>query len=122
MLKRLTLSTLTSACLMFSSAQADNHRLQPMQAATFDLGDHTAVVYYTQKQDAYELVTTIGPNPGTKGPITRYVTPIQDNGAFSFQIGQPRVGAVPTVVDARRYGDQVDVIVQSADQEITRAF
>jgi hypothetical protein len=122
MLRTLTLSTIASAYLMLSCAQTDDQRLRPMQAATFDLGDHTAVIYYTHKQDAYELVTTIGPDLGTEGLITRYVTPIQDNEEFSFQIGQPRVGALPIVVDAPRHGDKLDVIVKSADREITRAF
>lgn len=55
-------------------AQADPKSLKPMEAETFDLVSHTAVVYYLDTASGYDVVTTIGPNLGFSGVTTQHRT------------------------------------------------
>lgn len=48
-------------------------QVAPLQAHTINMGDYTAVVYYTEMSNGnYDVVTTIGPNTDTTGAITQH--------------------------------------------------
>ncbi|MBX2884775.1 MAG: hypothetical protein KTR32_32770, partial [Granulosicoccus sp.] len=71
-------AALTFACAAGAEVQSIDiadvvAQVAPMQAHTINMGDYTAVVFYTEMDNGnYNVVTTIGPNIGTDGSITQH--------------------------------------------------
>ncbi len=72
--------------------------LKPLQPATFDLGTHTAVVYYVENNGGHEVVTTIGPNVGYDSPITRHVANISPGQDYSVSLGGGAGSTISTIM------------------------
>lgn len=101
-----TLMTISAAWGFSAVALAED--MQPLEAKGYDLGSHTAVVYYVESGDGYDVVTTVGPNLGYSGPITQQRTSIQPGQTFSlvFDTGTKAPG-IKLVFDTRGDGFQV---------------
>jgi hypothetical protein len=52
---------------------ADASDLEPLQAGTFVLGTHIVSIHYTLRGAAFEVVTTVAPEPGTAGAPIRFI-------------------------------------------------
>ena len=89
MLKKIALLATAAFCL--GNAHADE--IVPRQLAMVYLGAYTAVVYYTERGNEYEVVTTIGPNHGTDGSIVRHVTRVRAGQRFDIEFGSYGAGS-----------------------------
>jgi len=74
-----------------TAASADE--LAPLEGGTFSLRDHTASVYYTHTNGAFEVVTTIAPDAGPGAPA-RFTTQLAPD-----QVATVSVGAFGSVED-----------------------
>ena len=105
MIKRFVIFTAAALCMGAVHAE----RIAALQPATINLGDHTAVVYYTQQGDQYEVVTTIGPNVGTEGSIVRHVTRVRAGESFNIEFGSNGSGVLMRTIAVARDGDLLSV-------------
>lgn len=109
------------------SAVALAEDMQPLEAKSYDLISHTAVVYYVESGDGYEVVTTLGPNLGYTGPITQQRTKIQRGQVFSLVFDtESMVPGIKLVFDTRGSGFQMatlpadlrtPIVTQKEDRE-----
>ena len=98
------------AAAVFSMGIAHSDELSsPMNATAIPLGDHTAVVYYTEQGDEYEVVTTIGPNYDVEGSIVRHVTRVQAGESFDIEIARNGTYSDPRTITISRNGDALMV-------------
>ena len=111
-----TRNTLFAAALVATaSITATAADLKPMQAYTVDLGEQTAVVYYTEVNGQFEVVTTVATNDGSGVP-TRYVTTLEPGQASTVSIANAR----QTVLTVSRHANTV-LMESSDDQQIADA-
>ena len=81
-------------------------RLEPLQAHTVNLTDHTAVVYYSILDNGdLHVVTTVGPNEGVPGTATQHRRTITTGQAYDLYL------------DTGVYGKPANVITLSANEE-----
>ncbi|MDH3695206.1 MAG: hypothetical protein OER96_11630 [Gammaproteobacteria bacterium] len=73
--------------LSLFATQSFANDLKPLQIVTFDLGAHTAMVFYEENNGEYEVTTTVGPNMGYDGPITRHVVNMSPGQDYSVSVG-----------------------------------
>ncbi|MBX2878929.1 MAG: hypothetical protein KTR32_03300 [Granulosicoccus sp.] len=77
-------STLTAAEF---ATNGDAHSLDPLQAHTIAMADYTAVVYYTlDNQGDYQIVTTVGPNPGVNGQASQHQISLSQGQSWSLDL------------------------------------
>jgi len=80
----LATSAMSLAGITANGAQIE---LDPMQAHTVDLSDHTAVVYYVAMNNGdYEVVTTVAPNPGVVGNATQHRVVLSPGQSWSLDL------------------------------------
>jgi hypothetical protein len=70
---QMSLSAVSLALAAFLPFAAAATELQPLEAGTFSLSGHTVSVYYMDKGDTFEVVTTIAPGPDAAGAPVRFV-------------------------------------------------
>lgn len=59
----------------------------PMEAKTLNLGDYTAVVYYTKMTNGnFMVVTTVGPNIDVDGAITQHQIELAPGQRYTMNI------------------------------------
>lgn len=67
-------------------------KIAPMQAYTINLGDFTAVVFYTQlPNENLQVITTIGPNLGISGAITQHQIEYSPGQRYTLNVDQKNV-------------------------------
>lgn len=67
--------------------------LKPMQAHTVELGEQTAVVYYTETGDDIEVVITLAANDGSGVPV-RYTSTLAIDACATLSLADARRSAI----------------------------
>ncbi len=81
--------------------------LKPMHAHSIEMSDRTVVVFYTVEGDQYEVTTTIGPHRTEGGPITRYVTRLQQDESYLVSVAHDGSEGPVETLEIRRLGDDL---------------
>jgi len=80
--------------------------LAPLEGGTFSLHEHTASVYYTNTDRAFEVVTTIAPDAGPSAPA-RFTTQLAPDQVATVSVGAFGTGEDPVVLRLERDGDRL---------------
>ena len=99
-------SALIASALPLAVAAQD---LEPLQASAFNLGEQSAVVYYTENNNNYEVVTTIGPNQEGMGAPTRHVVNVAPGQSYNIEFGSNDRGPSPYKLTITRVNDTLSV-------------
>ncbi|MBX2884625.1 MAG: hypothetical protein KTR32_32020 [Granulosicoccus sp.] len=85
----LTLAGTAQAGTQSIDIDAAVQQIAPMQAHTMNLGDYTAVVYYTELANGnFNVITTVGPNVGIAGSITQHQVELSPGQQYSLNVDQ----------------------------------
>lgn len=77
---------------------ASDTRLQPLQAHTVSLENHTAVVYYTKLDNGdFRVNATVGPNLGTVGLISQHKVIVKPGQSYTWSL-ETEVAKAPAVI------------------------
>lgn len=113
-LHRLSTTIIGSALVSLSlvAATASAEEFQAQQARSFDLGDTTAVVFYTVLGDgSYEVVTTAAVSDHPEIPAIRQVSTLESEQSISLTFASS-VGSGPQpMLMISREGDSLNVMV-----------
>ncbi|TGQ29049.1 MULTISPECIES: hypothetical protein [unclassified Mesorhizobium] len=100
---------LTALCVAASSASAGD--LTALQGGTVDLGSFHGVVYYTEANGGYRVVTTMA--AGEEGLPVRLVTTLTEGQAFVVSVPGDTEGLSQAVEISRAEGKLVVAKVES---------
>lgn len=98
-------SSLVLALMMPSIGSASE--LKPLQAGTFKLGSQHISIYYKDRGETYEVVTTIAPDYDTSGTPVRFVSHLQPGQVETVSVG---ASAVNTSLELVHQGDKLSVV------------
>lgn len=94
-------TTFSGAGIPSVDIDATVKKIAPMQAHRVNLGNHTAVIYYTKLEDGdFNVVTTIGPNIGVEGSITQHQLELSPGQQYSINVDQGAATEVALTVEA----------------------
>jgi len=83
---------------------AEASELQPLEAGTFVLGDHTVSVYYTVSGDTYQVVATIAPGDASGAPL-RFVGFLRPGQKQLVSAGAFGANSAPETLELVHQGD-----------------
>lgn len=96
-----------AALTLFAATAVSADELKPMHAGAYDLGEQTAVVYYIDTPEGYEVVTTVAPNVGREGSIMRHVATVA--AGQNYEVSIAGSGSTAAVLKITRHGDSLEV-------------
>ena len=111
MLKNAIWTILAAVCLHSTVAHAQE--LNSLEAAAFNLGDQSAVVYYVNNNGTYEVNAIVGPNVAVDGPIVRHLVKLAPGENCIVSIGGQGPGTSMSVIEISREGEKLYVDVWS---------
>ena len=88
--------------------------LKPMQAYTVQLNEQTAVIYYTEVNGKYEVVTTVASNDGSGVP-TRFIATLASGERYTLSFAD----SAKTIIDM--VGTESLVSIQNRSTELYTA-
>ncbi len=118
---KLTILVFAFVAYGFSIAVAAQD-LEPLQASAFNLGKQSAVVFYTEKNNDYEVVTTISPNLGSIGAPIRHITTVVPGQSYSIEVGSSDKGPIPYKLTIIRGNDTLSVNAYDTKGHLVRAM
>ncbi len=101
-------SSLVLALMMPSIGSASE--LKPLQAGTFKLGSQHISIYYKDRGETYEVVTTIAPDYDTSGTPVRFVSHLQPGQVETVSVGAFGASAANTSLELVHQGDKLSVV------------
>jgi ABC-type nitrate/sulfonate/bicarbonate transport system substrate-binding protein len=102
-------TVLAALCAVASSASAGE--LTALQGGTVDLGSFHGVVYYTQADDGYRVVTTM--TAGEQSSPVRFVATLTEGQAFVISVPGESEGLSQALEISRAEGKLVVAKVES---------
>lgn len=87
--------------------------LKSFEAAAFNLGDQSAVVYYVDNDGTYEVTAIVGPNIAVEGPIVRHLVKLAPGENCIVSIGGQGPGTSMSVIEISREDETLSVDVWS---------
>ncbi len=96
-------SSLTLALLLPTMSSASE--LKPMQGGTFELGDQNASIYFIERGENYQVVTTIAPDAEMAGAPIRFVSLLQPGQIETISVGSYEQAAASTTLELVHDGD-----------------
>ena len=114
---------LLSSTLTFGASAEALHG--PLQGNTLQLSGHAVSIYYTEKGDDFEVVTTVGAN-ANHDYVFRFTTELSDNEQHSVTIGGYSDNEANTTLTLSRVGNEITADIQPkavpAQQKLTMNF
>lgn len=108
MLKRMKLSVAVIGMLSSALAYSVNAETLygPLQGNTLSFADHAVNIYYTEKGEDFEVVTTVGAN-SNHNYLYRVITDISDNEQHRIVIGGAGDNKTHVTLTLSRVGSEV---------------
>ena len=101
------------AAMCLHSTFVHAQELKSLEAAAFNLGDQSAVVYYVDNNGRYEVNAIVGPNIAVDGPIVRHLVKLAPGENCIVSIGGQGPRTSMSVIEISREGDKLYVDVWS---------
>lgn len=107
---------LLSSALTYGVANAET-LYGPMQGNTLQFADHAVSIYYTEKGNDFEVVTTVGAN-SSHSYLFRIVTDLADNKQHSIAIGGYGDNNTNATLTLSRVGNEIQADIEAEAQPV----